>query len=462
MEKGEGVDRIENLNMLINEEKERFEMMKTQIEEKANLQLILKKCKCISIIARSKFLEKVILSSFEESQNQDNDIPPSDTSLSFGFNGILAMAIGEQQYTDELEKALASSLCEMRKKDEELMTLEEKYIEVIGSQPEELIELQLQNNDLKELCSILESQKNKLKNDIKDYKKIIISLEKNLDNLSDKLQLQKNINKNLEKRCNYFKEKQDRQKSEIKSYENLVRRTENDILLKQSTLDSSEIIEKLTTVIESLKDEKSKINEEAERAKSLLEEKYDSILHLFEKEKTKNDKITQQVKYYQKEILRLEEEMQKITEDHKDYVQKYQSEILEVISNLRCENKSLKRKIQEFVSKDLSNGSGECRPSLHDEIVEEDGNKKSFISAIDFQEVIHNKFISEECVIDLKDKLRKLEEDASSMRIEINEKDQLIASLKKEMSSGHQMKNRPSILLKIKPNPLVLRLFSKN
>ena len=31
MEKGEGVDRIENLNMLINEEKERFEMMKTQV-----------------------------------------------------------------------------------------------------------------------------------------------------------------------------------------------------------------------------------------------------------------------------------------------------------------------------------------------------------------------------------------------------------------------------------------------
>jgi hypothetical protein len=452
----------ENLNNLIQEEKERFVMMKGQLEQSQQKDLILTKCKYIAIVSRSKFLEKFLLNSFEESFNKSSDPPTLDASLSFGYNGILAMAICEQQYTQELENALITSLYESRKKDEEILNLEEKISEAKESPPETLIELQLENSNLREIVSVFAGKIQKMKEEIKKYKKIIISLEKDHDKLKEILQLQKNICKNVEKRLENLKEEAEKKNIQLKSYKKKAQENEKDFIVKQSTLETSNTVEKLLEIIQGLREEKEKNLEEHCKEKHLFEEKIEELNESLYKEKKNIERLVKRVKEYQAEILELEDEKEKMSKEHYLALQRFQNENKEIITNLRNQNRNLQRKIQELASKDLSNGSGEYRPSLRDELVQDEESDQSFISTFEFQDVIQNRFISEECVVDLKEKIKILDLEVLTLRQEISEKDQLITMMKKDKGLEGSAKSRPSFLMKIKPNPLVLKLFGRN
>jgi len=459
------LDKVEKVKEKVKNERKRVGMMEEQLDLKDGKELIRAKSELIGLTAKSKFLEQYFLSALLETEGLDIEVTPEE-SLNLGLNGILTLAIGEQQYTGDLEEALQHSFKIIRVKDQEILNLEEKISVTQEFKQDTLQSLKQENESLINLCEIHKNQVKRCKKENKRHREIIIKLESELSYQSEKLKLLKNISNTQNSRIESLCAEIDKKNSDFDSLEKFIEKVDNESLKKSGTTESSLNPEKYSSIILNLRAENQKLSSQLVEMQEKFELKWEHEHYLYEKTKCELKKMKEKVENLQQEVFQLEEEKKEVLENAEKRLQKVRSETAEVLSGLRSEKRLLQKKVQELKSKDFSCGSEEPRLSLKEEIGEKSELLTgSFSSICEFQDVVKSRFVSEECVQGFKEKAENLEKVLEEMKKELSEKDELIVELKKNLGKSRgqieERGGRKSILLRMVANPIVLNLFKK-
>lgn len=459
------IEKVAKVKEKVKNERERIGMMEEQLDLRDGKELILAKSELIGLTAKSKFLEQYFLSALLETEGFDIEINPEE-SLNLGLNGILTLAIGEQQYTDDLEEALQHSFKIIRVKDQEILNLEEKISVTQEFKQDTLQSLKQENESLINLCEIHKNQVKRYKKSNNKHREIILKLESDLSSQSEKLKLLKNINKTQNSRIQSLCLEIEKKNSEFNSLEKIIEKVENESLKRSLTTETSLNPEKFSLIILNLQSENQKLSDQILEMQKKFEEKLEHEHYLYEKTKSELKKMKEKLENLQREVIQLEEEKKEVLDNAERRLQRVRSETVEVLSGLRSEKRLLQKKVQELQSKDFSCGSDEPRLSLKEEIGEKgDLVTGSFSSVCEFHDIVQARFVSEEYVQGFKEKVENLEKILEGMKKELSEKDELIVKMKKILGksngAGEERGARKSILLRVVANPIVLRLFKK-
>jgi DNA repair exonuclease SbcCD ATPase subunit len=495
--------RRESLKVLkqISREKELIELMKAQITDSDSalgyLNSKLKGLRC-----KSKNLSKFLLSRFK---TQSNTVVCSTESNSFPSISLekipntelsprsLMKTIESGDYYEDVESEMKNLSLQLYAKDQEIEKLKQTIDDRV--QEKETIVSKLEDKIIM-LEHGIEIQKHHIKmmrDEIQRMGEKLLTAEKDSEDLAEKIREYEEKNLNLNGEVQTLIRKIEENEERIKKFERL-----SDFGADTSSTSAIDdpflLIEQLQNKLNKLKEENFKLSQKRKAEKSSGKENYDTLLSLYTKtlkEREKQVDIIQEqkneIEALKGEVLALEDKIVEIKESELNAKIGIQGQLMERISILRREKHELKKRLADFASKEMSGSLGKYtglalveEAEIKEIKIDEEINDKKYRKNSDYEEVEgkENKDIGsvvsfralmentnpiyEEEGDEYEDRVKELKSMIEDYKKDLEMKDKEIFELREQIRiSLPQVQGRKSILVKIRPNPIVLELFGK-
>ncbi|OMJ95056.1 hypothetical protein SteCoe_1592 [Stentor coeruleus] len=460
----------------ISRERELIDLMKSQLSNDFPSLVGYLECKLEGLKVKSQSLSKFLISQFRSSSEtpvQENDSRNQNTIACDPFDSLELNAnsptinFHEANFYEEIDDEIQKISAKLLEKDEQIAKLKETMDTCLQQKDEMITELEDEIVMLKHTVEIykhhlkgMRGEIQRLCGEINQYEKMQDMQVLEIKELEERL---KNSECEIETLFNKISESEDL----TKKYEKI---------LEEAGIDSSgsyeyekpNKVERLKMKLDKMESEIRRLKEELKQNQYAAEERYNSLVSLYTKNISENEKQNEYISKLKNKIHNFKDKILENQAESLNQKLKLQEELMKTISTLRTEKQELKAKIRnltskEFSSKDLSGGNHLL--SLHQEIEQVDDiledKDDDVISIYNFQEILYqdNRMLYEH-INECEQQIKMLDGIIKDLRIDLEGKELEIIRLKKECrKSNEEVKSRPSFLLKVKANPIVLELF---
>lgn len=454
------------LTSQINQEKDLLELMKGQISADLYGTFAVLGSKLEGLKSKSQYLSRFLQFSFK--------LPQASLSPAENFNTFASISLENSDtldldpstakvtfhpdlYFDEIDSEIQKLNSRLSSKDAKIFKLKQvistclqEKEEIITQQEEEINILKHQTEIYKHHIKHMRGQINRLGGEITQY-------ERNYDGTIRDFEYLQEKNRNLEAEILTLMKNLNESEETIKEYEKILESAGISTSFSESCESFSKVYQ-LKITISRLNDELRRKDDENLKEISALEAKFNTVLGLYEKTLTDKQKATENIRNLEEQVADFK---QTIVENEKNSLEKMvklQEGFMARIASLQLEKYELKKKLKDLKSTEFE---GNGRVSLRDEI-KEIGNEKENIFSF-----VNNTEMEEFEVKELQQKVEENEEIITALgkkiyelRNEIEGKNEEILTLESKLrSSLTAPRGRNSIFSKVKPNPLVLKLF---
>jgi chromosome segregation ATPase len=420
---------------------------------------------------KANYLARVIQLNYEKSNSPSPNDIKGFSSISFEDSdtfdldlNLMLAKVEDQIFSEEIDEEIYQLNIRLAQKDKKISELKQTISNFAQEKDEITNQLEDEVGILKHQIAIYKHHIKSMRNDIKILTDQLTLEEKNFEQVFNQLNLSEEKNKNLESKIIGLQKAAYDKDEEIKYYENIIEST-NSTRIGGSQDRKKSNFYSLQLEKDRLSLEVAKANDEKLKMKKEFDEKYEKLLGLHEKileEKSKQSKKIQSLKEDLDDLKKTMIDKENLAIKSKI---KLQEELMARICQLRQEKHELRKKL-DFTSRDLGGDYNTTPSSLGEEILKLDDKSlantgRASILKIDSMTTEENKILKEhlyECEKHIEDLNKAIETYKSDRDFKIT---QFKNSETKSRSGMGSPRSPTSLMLKIRPNPLVVTLFNR-